>query len=113
MGEIAVPTKATLQKYGLTVETWRVILDRQRGECGACHKVPTSFRLAIDHEHVRGWKAMKTEDRPQYVRGLLCYMCNHYRLARGATIDNLAGASQYLADYAERKGAPGRILVWE
>lgn len=110
---INVPTKATLVKYGLTVDAWGRILARQDGKCGACLKVPTSFRLAIDHEHVRGWKAMPTSERPQYVRGLLCYMCNHYRLARGATIANLAGAAQYLANYAESKGAPGRTLVWE
>jgi len=100
---ITVPTKMTLNKYGLTPETWQVICDRQRGACGACGKVPKTNRLVIDHEHVRGWKAMPTKDRPQYVRGMLCYMCNHYRLARGATAANLRGAANYLDDYVIRK----------
>lgn len=100
---IITPTPTTLNKYGLTWEMWFRILVRQKGACGACHKVPKSNRLVIDHEHVRGWKDMKTEDRPPYVRGLLCYMCNHYRLARGATIDNLQGAADYLRSYRDSK----------
>lgn len=111
---INVPTPMTLNKYGLSVDAWKRILIKQDGACGACHKVPKSARLVIDHEHVRGWKAMKTEDRWPYVRGLLCYMCNHYRLARGATIDNLKGAAQYLIDYAASKGTRmATILVEE
>lgn len=102
---ILVPTKATLQKYGLVEETWRVILDRQGGVCGACHKEPKSHRLTIDHEHVRGWAKMATADRPPFVRGLLCYMCNHYRLARGATVSNLRGGADYLEAYAARRAA--------
>lgn len=100
---ITIPTAATLNKYGLEERVWMLILDRQNGACGACHKVPKSFRLVIDHEHVRGWKSMPTHERTQFVRGLLCYMCNHYRLARGATIANLNGAADYLRDYAIRK----------
>lgn len=102
---IQVPTPATLNRYGLTVEAWQAHVERQGGACGACAKVPTTARLNIDHEHVRGWKAMATKDRAQYVRGLLCYMCNHYRLARGATVANLQGAARYLREYEERKAA--------
>lgn len=98
-----VPTKTTLNKYGLTVETWTAMLARQNGVCGACGKVPSSLRLVTDHEHVRGWKAMRPEVRVKFVRGLLCHGCNHYRLARGATVANLHGAAEYLSDYASRK----------
>jgi hypothetical protein len=112
--EIRVPRPQTLKKYGLTEEFWRAILSRQNGACGACGNVPKSGKLSIDHEHVRGWKDMRAEDRTQYVRGLLCYMCNHYRLARGATIANLKGAAQYLMDYASRKtGRSHGVLVAE
>ena len=100
---IQVPRQETLVKYGLDETEWMKILERQNGKCGACHKVPTSGRMNIDHEHIRGWSKMKTADRKPFVRGLLCYMCNHYRLARGATIENLAGASGYLSAYAARK----------
>lgn len=108
---IIVPTPATLNKYGLTEIAWAEILIRQDGACGACHKVPKSNRLVIDHEHVRGWKAMPTSERSPFVRGLLCYMCNHYRLARGATVANLRGAAEYLEDYAIRKTPLGKNWV--
>lgn len=111
---VRVPTKVTLSKYGLTEESWQKILNRQQSVCGACGNLPPSARLAIDHEHVKGWKKMPPERRVDYVRGLLCYMCNHYRLARGSNVSNLAGAAQYLANYEWRKGiGPDRILVWE
>lgn len=100
---IQVPRQETLVKYGLTEADWMAILTRQGGHCGACHKVPTSKRMNIDHEHIRGWAKMKTADRKPFVRGLLCYMCNHYRLARGATVENLIGAGQYLNAYNARK----------
>jgi len=66
--------------------------------------VPKTRRLVIDHEHVRSWKSMKPEDRKQYVRGLLCWSCNHYRLARGATVENLRGAADFLEAYGLRRG---------
>ncbi len=99
---IQQPRLETLAKYGLTVGDWREILDRQGGVCGACKTLPPSHRLNIDHEHVKGWKTMPPEKRKQFVRGLLCYMCNHYRLARGATVFNLRGAADYLEAYENR-----------
>ena len=99
---VAVPTKATLKKYGLTVETWQAILDRQGGGCGACGLVPRSGRLNVDHQHVRGYKAMLPWQRANYVRGLLDYGCNSKRLSRGATVENLRGAADYLERYRNR-----------
>jgi hypothetical protein len=100
--EVVQPTKSTLRKYGLTVEEWQSILDSQGGACGACGRVPPSRRLNIDHQHVRGWKAMDPVIRATYVRGLLCYMCNSQRLARGATVENLRGAADYLERYQNK-----------
>lgn len=94
-----------MRKYGLTELGWLIILDRQDGKCGACGRVPKTLRLVTDHEHVRGWKKMKGPERAKYVRGLLCWTCNHYRLARGATPENLLGAANYLIAYEERKRA--------
>jgi hypothetical protein len=102
---IQVPTLATLRKYGFDETTWRAFLDEQDGVCGACGKVPSTNRLVIDHEHVRGWKQMAPALRSQFVRGLLCWSCNHYRLARGATVDNLRGAAAYLERYQARRAA--------
>jgi len=102
---ILTPTPVTLRKYGLDEASWREHLDRQGGVCGACGKIPKTNRLVIDHEHVRGWKAMAPELRRQFVRGLLCWTCNGFRLARGATVENLKGAASYLEAYEERKAA--------
>lgn len=100
--DIVVPTPATLRKYGLSVEDWQDILRSQGGACGACGKVPRTKRFNIDHEHVRGFKAMKPQDRKRFVRGLLCWACNSFRLARGATVENLRGAADYLERYQKR-----------
>jgi len=97
------PTDPTLKKHGLTPELWREMLDRQGGVCGACHRAPPSQKLNVDHEHVRGYYDMPPERRRQYHRGLICYMCNKFRLARGATVENLEGAAVYLRAYESRK----------
>ncbi len=97
------PTDPTLKRHGLTEELWRAMLDRQGGVCGACGKEPPSHKLNIDHEHVRGYWDMQPERKRLYHRGLVCYMCNKFRLARGATAENLLKASEYLRAYQERK----------
>ena len=104
---LLVPTLPTLKKYGGTEELWFTLAASQGFVCGACGKLPKTFRLVIDHEHVRGWKAMPTEARWTFVRGLLCWTCNGFRLARGATVENLRGAADYLETYERRKsGTP-------
>ena len=97
------PTRFTLRKYGLTPEDWQAILDRQGGASGACGRVPTSGKFNIDHEHAKKWKDMPPEKRKQYVRGLLCWTCNSFTLAKGATAAKLERAAQYLLFYQQRK----------
>ena len=97
------PTDATLRKYGLTPALWRKLVHAQLGRCGACGKRPKKGRLVIDHEHCKGWRKLPPEERRKYVRGLLDWTCNHYRLGKGATIDNLRGAAEYLIRYETRK----------
>jgi len=102
-GAILQPTDTTLKRHGLTPELWLVMIEAQGWVCGACGTVPPSKRLNIDHEHVRGYWDMSAERKRKYHRGLVCYMCNKFRLARGATAENLLKASEYLRAYAERK----------
>jgi hypothetical protein len=108
---IAVPSPATLAKYGLSQEDWGALLIAQDGCCGVCGKVPSPSkrdgkrRLVIDHEHVRGWKAMPPEERKLYVRGLTCWYCNHAYLGRGITVEKAEGVVRYLRTYAERRPA--------
>lgn len=97
------PSPATLKKYGLSVEEWKIILDSQEGKCFVCEKVPKKGRLVIDHEHVKGWSKMEKDQRKQYVRGLLCWFCNHYYLSRGISIAKSQRVTKYLEIYEARQ----------
>ena len=94
-----IPSDTTLKKYGLSKLEWQARLVWQRGVCAICKKLPKTGRLCIDHEHVKGWKKMPPEERKKYVRGLLCWVCNHYYCGRGITIDKAENLVRYLGDY--------------
>lgn len=79
------------------------ILRRQGGACAVCRAVPKSGRLCTDHEHVKGWKKMKPERRKLYVRGLLCYFCNHYYVGRCITVFKARNILNYLTAYEARR----------
>lgn len=100
---IITPSTATLRKYGLDEADFVTMVERQEGGCAICRLVPTKGRLNIDHEHVRGWKKMPPEKRKIYVRGLLCYMCNHYLMGRGSTMQKHINAAQFIRDYKVRR----------
>lgn len=100
---IVQPTLFTLRKYGLSVDEWRAMVDEQGGVCAVCLNLPNSGRLVIDHEHANKWKAMPPEKRKDFVRGLLCWTCNRYFLARGATEFKLHRAAEYLKRYHFRR----------
>lgn len=97
------PTKSTLDKYGLSLSEWEEILVRQEGVCAVCKKISSTGRLVTDHEHTKNWKKMPPEQRKKYVRGLLCWVDNHYTLARGATALKFKRAEEYLNNYEERR----------
>jgi hypothetical protein len=100
---LITPTKSTLSRYGLSLEAWEKLRDEQKNACYVCQKEPTKGRLCIDHEHVKGWKKMPPEQRVLYVRGLLCWVCNHYYLGRGITIEKAKRVVTYLEDYKTRR----------
>jgi hypothetical protein len=104
MTELLTPRPATLAKYGLGLYDWSDLALDQGGKCKVCHKLPKSGRLVIDHEHVKGWKKMPPDQRRKYVRGLLCWTCNRYFLARGATVKKMRAAADYLIEYETRAG---------
>jgi Recombination endonuclease VII len=82
-----VARKATLKnKYGITVETWKQLVNEQNGACLICSfrpENPTS--LHIDHNHLTG-----------EVRGLLCNNCNVGLGYFSDNPDRLIKASMYL-----------------
>ena len=95
------PTKATLRKYGLSLERWQGMYDRQGGQCAICRA--NHRPLQIDHHHARGWKKMKPERRVEWVRALTCWPCNRYLLGPvryGMTSALYRRAADYLDAWA-------------
>lgn len=99
---IRTPTAKTLRRYGLTVHDWRAMLKRQRGVCALCLKVPKCGALCVDHEHVRGFKKMKPDERRRHVRGLLCAHCNHRLVNRYITLRVIKAIESYLQNHDDR-----------
>lgn len=97
------PTSTTLKRYGLSLDDWLRMAATQNFACFVCKKTPTSGRLCVDHEHVKGWKKMPPEVRAKYVRGLLCWTCNHYYLGRGITQEKAQQVVEYLKAYNGRR----------
>lgn len=79
---------ATLRKYGLTPDTYNVMVNEQNGRCAICKEVYTP--LFVDHDH-------ETNE----IRGLLCFHCNTALGHFEDKITNLEAAINYLQ---ERKG---------
>lgn len=54
--------------YGITLEKYNQLLEKQNGCCAICHRSPEALpkRLGVDHNHSNG-----------EIRGLLCYECNY------------------------------------
>jgi len=103
--QVKEPRPETPKKYGLSMDDWRGILERQGGCCYVCRRVPSSGRLCIDHEHVRGWKRLPPEERRLYVRGLLCFRCNSTFVSRGMTVERAQNIVLYLSEYLARRPA--------
>jgi hypothetical protein len=100
---IQVPSQATLRKYGLSENDWKKLLEEQESVCFVCKQTPSSNRLCVDHEHVRGWKKLPPEKRKLYVRGLLCWRCNTTFVGRGITIERATNVAAYLQRYQQRR----------
>jgi hypothetical protein len=77
-----------LGKFGLTLDSYHALLEKQGDKCACCG---TSYhggrQFNVDHDHETG-----------KVRGLLCNRCN---LGLGYLDDNLAGVQRAMA-YLER-----------
>lgn len=94
--ELVQPSQETLDKYGLTVERWLYLAEKQGFVCAICGKLPKTCRLNIDHEHVKGWKKMAPEERVGWVRGLLCFWCNKSYCGRSITVEKAKAMVVYL-----------------
>jgi hypothetical protein len=66
-------SKYLMKNYGITEEQYLAQLKKQKDCCGLCgkHKSHFSYNLHQDHDHKTGKN-----------RGILCFYCNKYRVAR-------------------------------
>lgn len=77
-------------KFGITVEDYDRIFDKQKGCCAICrmHQTELPRALGVDHNHETG-----------KIRGLLCSYCNrglgYFKESRGCLIK----AIQYITKY--------------
>ena len=98
---VRFPAVRTLETYGLTLDEWLAILQRQSWKCPICDRANQKWNT--DHDHVPGWKKMPPEERKTHVRGILCWYCNH-RVLRDLRDAKLAQrVADYLAAYEERR----------
>lgn len=73
------------RKYGITLAQYDAILRSQGGVCKLCGRPPRKLALAVDHDH-----------KTHRVRGLLCFTCNHFHVAK-----NTAATARRMIPYLE------------
>jgi len=87
------------RSYGLTEREYNRMLKLQGGVCAICGAKAKTRRLAVDHEHVKGFKNMSAAEKRRFVRGIVCFTCNWIMLSRGVTLDKAKGLVGYLERY--------------
>lgn len=102
---VVLPSKPTTDKYGWDTDAWLEMLDAQGWICPVCERFPRTGKFVTDHEHVPGWVRMPSAQRALYVRGLTCWTCNRYLLARGISVEVARNVAEYLERYNDRRPA--------
>ena len=100
---VTPPARRTLDTYGITQDEWVALLKAQGWRCPICLK--GNCKWNTDHEHVPGWKGMPPEERKRYVRGVLCFYCNHRRVNSRMPSAEALRIAGYLAAYEARRDA--------
>lgn len=85
-------SSALKRRYGITIEEFESLWDKQQGLCAICHN-PAAGKgsmsiLGVDHDHKTG-----------KVRGLLCWRCNQGLGYFKDDIKRLQSAIQYLMGF--------------
>lgn len=86
--------KHLLKHFGITLDEYRAMLDRQGGVCAICREPETMringdlLRLSVDHCHDTG-----------KVRGLLCCKCNQALGCFRHDVDRMLAAVDYLKGF--------------
>lgn len=100
---IRIPSKRTLDKYGLDELAYKRLLEEQGRRCPICKKTPTSGLFRVDHYHHPRYKYLPAKIRRLYVRGLLCVHCNRFYLAKGITVEKAENIVTYLKSFESRR----------
>jgi hypothetical protein len=100
---IVTPSIRTLERYGLDEFEWLQLLADQGWQCPIC--LQTRGKWNTDHDHVPKWKAMLPELRKKYVRGILCWYCNHRRVNSRMSSDEAQRIADYFRAYEQRRDA--------
>jgi hypothetical protein len=84
------------KKFGITVEQYEELLEKQDHRCAICKKHESEFnrRFAVDHAHTES-----KEIPAGMIRGLLCFSCNHLVVGRHTDSDIFENASKYLRQH--------------
>lgn len=100
---VQITAAASLKKYGIDEQMWLRMLKDQGWCCPICQKPSGTGRYVVDHEHVRGFKAMPPEKKRLYLRGVTDWFCNHSYLGRGITVEKSRNVTAYLEAYEARR----------
>jgi len=85
--------EALKYNYGIGLEEYDRLFDKQRGRCAICFETcPGKKRLSVDHNHTTG-----------AIRGLLCARCNFMLGYSGDSILVLHEAVRYLEASNEKE----------
>lgn len=75
-GKYIIRNCRLLYNYGLSLDEYNAMLEKQGGVCWICKTPPKNKNLHVDHRHVPKYKKLSLEDKKKEVRGLLCFSCN-------------------------------------
>src|SRR5438046_2851613 len=91
-----------LRTYGITWAEYNEMLALQNGLCAICGNPPKINRLAVDHEHIKGYKKLLPAEKKKFIRGLLCMICNYRYVCRGMNLAMAEKVVKYLSEYEGR-----------
>lgn len=75
-----------MKDFGITLEQYGEMLEKQNGVCAVCHKPPQENKAhAVDHDHKTG-----------EIFGLLCHACNYRLIGRIRNPILFERAAEYL-----------------
>lgn len=88
------------RKFGITIEQYDEILEKQNHSCAICEKHVTEFskKFSVDHAHT------ESDHVPAgMIRGLLCYPCNTLLVGRRTDPSIFEKAANYLRQHTNLK----------